>query len=109
MPEPTTAATPVMGAGMFLGLQEVSEEEIERKRALKKGKAVIDVLDTLRDAMLVGTLSPSTIRQLESAVAEQRATNIDPRLESIMRDIELRAAVELAKLEAAGAHTTKDA
>ncbi len=93
---------------MFLGLQEVSEDEVERKRAMKKGKSMIDALEQLRDSMLMGTLSPSTIRQLESVLSEQRATVTDPRLTSILADIEVRTAVELAKLERAGAVPPKD-
>lgn len=108
-PESVTTAAPLTGAGMFLGLQEIPEEEIERKRAVKKGKSMIEALEQLRDSMLMGTLSPSTIRQLESVLAEKRATVTDPRLTSILDDIEVRAAVELAKLEQAGALPPKDA
>ena len=101
-PEPVAHTAPMTGAGALLGLQEVSEDEVERRRAMKKGKSMIDVLEQLRDALLVGTLSPATIRQLEAVLAEKRALNSDPRLESILNDIEVRAAVELAKLERAG-------
>lgn len=104
--EPVVHAAPVLGAGALLGLQEVSEEEVSRKRAVRKGKSMLDALDSLRDALLVGSLSASTIRQLEMVIAEKRSTVMDPKLESILKDIEVRAAVELAKLESAGAHTS---
>lgn len=99
--ESAPAAAPVVGANIFLGLQEVSEEEIERRRAMKQGKSMIDALEQLRDSLLVGTVSSRTIRQLEQVLGEQRAATLDPRLQSIMNDIEVRAAVELAKLERA--------
>lgn len=100
-PESAPTAAPVVGANIFLGLQEVSEEEVERRRAMKQGKSMIDALEQLRDSLLVGTVSSRTIRQLEQVLGEQRAATLDPRLQSIMNDIEVRAAVELAKLERA--------
>jgi hypothetical protein len=98
-----TIATPaaVSGATTWLGLQEVSEEELARKRSLKQGKSMIDALDKLRDGLLRGTLSHSTIRELERTANEQRATATDPKLIQILDDIELRIAVELAKIECA--------
>lgn len=107
-PDSVSNAAPLTGAGMLLGLQEVSGDEIERKRAMKKGKSIIDALDQLRDALLIGSLSPATIRQLETVLAEKRAVNNDPRLNAILDEIEVRAAVELAKLERAGVTTAKD-
>lgn len=108
-PETVNTAAPLSNAGMLLGLQEVSEDEVERKRAIKKGRSMIDVLDQLRDALLVGSLSPATIRQLETVLAERRATITDPRLSAILDEIEVRAAVELAKLERAGFIAPRDA
>lgn len=105
-PESAPAATAVAGTNIFLGLQEVSEDEVERRRAMKQGKSMIDALEQLRDSLLVGTVSARTIRQLEQVLGEQRSTSLDPRLQSIMNDIEVRAAVELAKLERAS--TPKD-
>ena len=50
----------------------------------------------------MGTLPFSTIRQLEDLVSEQRTHATDPLLQEILDEIEVRAAVELAKLEMAG-------
>ena len=90
-------------AGALLGIQEVSEEEVRRKRALKRGRLTLDALSNLRDALLTGSLPMSTLRQLEQLVAEERAQVPDPLLHGILDEIELRAAVELAKLEMSGA------
>jgi hypothetical protein len=92
------AATVSVG---LLGLQEVSEEEIQRQRAMKQGRATLDALEQLRDGMLTGTLPLVTLQKLERLVAEERATVMDPRLSAILDEIEVRAAVELAKLEQA--------
>lgn len=92
---------PAAGSLGLLGVQEVTEEELKRRKAVKKGRFTLDALENLRDAMLVGTLPLSTLKQLEKLVAEERGTTSDPVLNSILDDIELRAAVEMAKLEMA--------
>ncbi len=105
--EPVSTAAPVLGAGALLGLQEVNEEEVARRKAVKKGRTAIEALEQLRDSLLTGTLSPNTIRQLEQIVNEQRVGHNDSRLHHILDEIEVRAAVELAKLERAGLVPTR--
>ena len=92
----------VSGVGALLGAQEVSEQEIRRKRSIKRAGLTIGALENLRDALLIGTLPLSTLTRLESIIAEERLNNDDPVLQGILDEIELRAAVELAKLEVAG-------
>jgi hypothetical protein len=92
----------VGGAIGLLGAQEVSEDDIKKRRAVKKGRLTLDALSNLRDALLMGSLPLSTLKQLEKIVAEERGTTNDPLLNSILDDIEVRAAVELAKLEMSG-------
>lgn len=93
------------GLGGLLGAQEVSEDEVQRRKAQKQGKVTLDVLAELRDALIVGTLPLSTIRNLENIVAQERGTTTDPVLNGILDEIELRAAVEIAKLQMAGVVT----
>lgn len=89
-------------ASVLLGAQEVSEEEIRRKKAVKKGRFTLDALEGLRDALLMGTLPISTLKNLEKIIAEERETTQNPALNAILDEIELRAAVEMAKLEMSG-------
>lgn len=97
-----TAAASLSGANILLGLQEVSEDETQQKKAFKQGKQAIDVLETLRDNLLTGRMSPTLIKQLETIVAQERANTTDPKLNAILDDIDVRVAVELAKLDRAG-------
>ena len=89
-------------SGVLLGAQEVSEEEIRRKKAIRKGRFTLEALEGLRDALLIGTLPISTLKNLEKIVAEERETTQNPTLNAILDEIELRAAVEIAKLEMSG-------
>lgn len=94
---------PAMEAGAinpFLALQEVSEEESKRQKSMQQGKQSLDMLDTLRREILTGQTSSKTIQRMQMQVEQIRAnTPPDPKLQEIMGDIELRLAVEAAKLE----------
>lgn len=100
--EATGSVAGMSGLGGLLGAQEVSEDEVQRRKAQKQGKVTLDVLAELRDALIIGTLPLATIRNLESIVAQERGTTTDPVLNGILDEIELRAAVEIAKLQVAG-------
>jgi hypothetical protein len=101
----TNAVAGMSGIGGLLGAQEVSEEELQRRKAQKQGKLTLDALAELRDSLIIGTLPLSAIRNLENLVAQERGNTNDPVLNSILDEIELRAAVEVAKLEVAGVLT----
>ncbi len=100
--EATPGVAAVGGLAGLLGAQEVDEREARRRQQAKRGKLTLDALANLRDALLIGTLPYHVIRQLEQLVAQERGETTDPELMSILNEIEVRAAVELAKLEMSG-------
>lgn len=85
--------------GNLLALQEISEEERKRERLVKQGKTMLETLEKLRQQLLIGAIPAHTLSELAATLATQRETIADPRLMELMDDIELRVAVELAKLE----------
>lgn len=99
---PTAPVAAMSGVGGLLGVNEVDERAVARRKAVKRGRFTLEALEGLRNALLLGTLPLSTLRNLERVIAEERALTSHPALEAILDDIELRAAVELAKLEMAG-------
>ncbi len=99
------AAAPIGGVGNIgglIGLQEVDEREARRRQAVKRGRLTLEALSHLRDALLMGSLPLSTIEKLEKIVTQERNAGTTPALDAILDEIELRAAVEIAKLEVAG-------
>lgn len=95
------ASQATTGVNNFLFMQEVSDEEHARQRAMQQGRQAVAALEQLHRDLLMGTVPESTLRRLEGSVARQREVFTDPRLQSLLDEIELRAAVELAKLERA--------
>lgn len=93
--EPSATAS----LGNLLALQEISEEERRRERLVKQGKTMLDALETLRQRLLMGEIPAHMLNQLETSLAAQKEGVSDPNLLMIIEDIELRVAVELAKLE----------
>ena len=83
----------------LLALQEVSDSLTVDGRARKRGEDLLDELEKLRLGLLAGTMPREQLVRLNRLLAEQREQVADPRLAAIVAEIELRAAVELAKLE----------
>ena len=94
-----SAAAPVPTGsidGLFL-LQEIDDEGRGKREARDYGEALLDRLDEIRDSLLTGALNTSTLNRLLDQVRARKSANPDPRLREILEEIELRAAVELAK------------
>lgn len=94
----TSAASQASAIEGLLALQEVDEDGRGRRQAAEHGEALLDRLDEIREALLTGRLNSATLDRLLVQVRRQRAAFTDPRLSEILDEIELRAAVELAKL-----------
>jgi hypothetical protein len=95
----TAAASPVQHMSSLLSMQEVSDEDYYRRQAVQQAGFTLDELEKLRDALLSGAVPVSLLRRIETMIARQRPLIQDPVLTELLDHIELRAAVELAKLE----------
>lgn len=73
-----------------------SEEAV--KKAKKRARDLLDLLDQLRMGLLSGEMAVGSIRNLTDTIAAERAQITDPRLAEVLDEIDLRAQVELAKL-----------
>jgi len=92
--------SPVGPINTFLSLQEVDDPLTGGgKRAAKRAEDILDELDALRDGLLAGTLSRDSIIRLASLVRTRRPDVTSPELKEVLDEIELRAEVELAKLD----------
>ena len=83
----------------LIALQEVEDATTGRKRAMAQGKDMLDLLDNIRHGLLIGGISRGKLDSLVRAVKSEREAVEDPMLQEVLDEIELRAAVELAKHE----------
>jgi hypothetical protein len=91
----------VMGVDALLALQDVGGPLERKRRAVGRASRILDVLDEIKLALLGGDLNLSQLDRLRRAVRDERAQTDDPKLENVLDEIEIRAAVEIAKLEQA--------
>jgi hypothetical protein len=90
----------LMAVEALIALQDVGGPLERRRRAVGRANRILDALDDIRQALLGGeALSASELDRLARAIRDERAQTDDPGLERLLDDIELRAAVEMAKLE----------
>ncbi|HUN51686.1 MAG TPA: flagellar assembly protein FliX [Candidatus Sulfotelmatobacter sp.] len=92
------AAARLAPTNNLLALQEIADATHSRRRAVRRGKDLLDRLDEIRHALLLGSIAPERLVSLARMLRDQRSTIDDPRLLAVLDEIELRAAVELAKL-----------
>lgn len=98
--EEAFAPPPLSSLSGILAVQEVSDEEVKRQKAYRQAHLTLDALEELRNALLMGDVPAHLLTRISQRLAEMKEGVTDPRLLSLMKDVELRAAVELAKLEA---------
>lgn len=91
-------AGPLTAIEAIMSLQAVGDATEGRSKGLAQAGAVLDALEEIRRALLLGAIPAGKLQALGRVVAEQRAANVDPRLGQLLDDIDLRARVELAKL-----------
>jgi len=96
---PAAAPPAVSAVDVLLSAQEVPDALAQRRRALQRGNALLDRLEDLRLALLAGVLPRERLDELARLAKSARETVDDPKLSAILDDIDLRVAVELAKLD----------
>lgn len=85
----------------LLALQETPQSDdalhSPRRKAIRRGEEMLDILDEIKLALLTGQLPKAKLSRLLSVVERQSGSFNDPRLGQVLAEIELRARVELAK------------
>lgn len=92
----------LLAAQMVDGVDAAGDEEGRRRRQqamLQRGEDILDRLEELRIGLLLGHVPKDRLAGLSRLVREQREDAQDPQLAALLDEIELRAEVELAKLE----------
>ncbi|MBO0344979.1 flagellar assembly protein FliX [Roseibium sp. CAU 1637] len=87
----------IHGMDALLALQEVEEEPNRKRQATQRGHDLLDTLDQLKADLLAGRVSEDRLERLSSRLSDEIDSG-DEKVEAVLREIELRAKVELAKL-----------
>ncbi len=92
-PAPAAATS---GIEALLALQSVDDPLNARRKGVRRGRSLLDVLESIKVDLLIGRVGEGRLNTLMALVTSARE-RADPELESLLDDIELRARVELAK------------
>ncbi|MGD1876916.1 MAG: flagellar assembly protein FliX [Kiloniellaceae bacterium] len=92
-----SGSSPVNALNALLSLQEVDDSTEGRARARRRGDELLDKLEELRLALLMGEVPLDHLEDLANLLAQRQGKVNDPKLSQIINEIEIRAAVELAK------------
>jgi hypothetical protein len=82
----------------LLSIQELPDALTGRRRALQRGNSLLDRLEDLRLGLIAGIVPRERLQQLAELARSARDSVDDPRLAELLDHIDLRVAVELAKL-----------
>jgi len=84
---------------VIVALQSVPGPDDERRQAVQSGVQILDLLDQLKVGLLSGGVSSGDLKTLKRVIEQQQKLENDPELADVLKQIDLRARVELAKLK----------
>ncbi|WP_420348823.1 flagellar assembly protein FliX [Pelagibius sp.] len=93
----TSGGGPVQAVSALLAIQEVSDASAGPSRGRRRAEDILDELEDLRLALMFGEVPIAQLEQLGALLAQREGSIEDPKLAEIVNEIEIRAAVELAK------------
>ncbi len=94
-----TGAGPIAAVDTILALQGIEDSADQRTRGVTHGEQLLHLLDELRDGILGGGIPRQILQRLAQAISKRRESFADAKLQAVIDEIDLRARVELAKLE----------
>lgn len=96
-PRAASAPRAAVSLDSLMAIQAFEDPAERRRRSLKHGNRLLDVLDELKLGVLAGTLDQNALGRLQALSEQLKESSGDPRLDGVIAEIALRAAVELAK------------
>lgn len=94
-----SGSAPLGSVDALLALQGVSERQDGSGQARERAEELLDRLDEIRLGLLVGAIPAGELQKLSQTLQRKRGQVDDPRLVELLDEIDLRARVELAKLD----------
>ena len=98
--ESVTSVVKVSALDAIVALQEATTDGDQNSRAKSRAAEMLDRLDDIRTGLLMGEIPEANLQDLARTVRQTREKSLDSELNGLLDDIELRARVELAKLDA---------
>lgn len=96
-PVQTAAPRALASLDLLVALQGYEDPTERRRRAVRHGRTALDALDALKVGLIAGDVDQNALTRLKTMTESLAEPSGDARLDAILAEINLRAAVELAK------------
>lgn len=94
-----SGATQITSVEALIALQSTGDAtQSTNGQEVDRAEDLLDRLDQIRVGLLTGGMSRGSLTSIVQRLDERRREGVDPRLATLIDEIELRAKVELAKL-----------
>ena len=95
-----SVSSPIGALDALLAVQEDGRGKSKSANEMAKQRAneILEQLDKVKMGLLRGELPKSTLQELSRTISAHRDSGVDAKLAAILDEIDLRAQVELAKL-----------
>jgi hypothetical protein len=96
---PVSSASQISSVETLIALQSTGDAtQSANDKEVDRAEDILDRLDQIRVGILTGSMSRGALTSIVHRLSERRRDSVDPRLASLIDEVELRAKVELAKL-----------
>jgi hypothetical protein len=97
--DPVASTNRISSVDAVVAMQEITDDNKEERNAKNRANSILDKLEDIRMGLLLGQIPKSKLEELSKILKVARENSVDSNLLEIIDDIELRAKIELAKLE----------
>jgi len=83
----------------LIAVQQAESQYDSSEESISYGKELLGFLDEIKSGMLEGGVSMEKLQKLKNGIKKERGWVVDDKLSSVLNEIEIRAKVEIAKLD----------
>ena len=97
--DPVASTNRISSLDAVIGMQEITDDNKDERGAKNRANLILNKLEDIRMGLLLGEIPKSNLEELSKVLQVARENSVDSKLLELIGDIELRAKIELAKLE----------
>ncbi len=97
-PVAVSGANTLAAVESIIAIQEADDGSSRQRKAVYRAEELLDLLNEIKIGLLEGAVPRGRLDALVEVVKSRRGEVSDPKLSGILKEIDLRARVELAKL-----------
>lgn len=95
---PLSPMQPVAAVDSLLAVQEIEQKQ-QKKNAVDRSREMLTLLEEIRIGLLSGHIPEAKVHNLTKLADEERQAFADEGLNNVLDEVNLRAQVELAKMQ----------